>query len=189
MRWMLLLALLLPSTAFALEPQQAVGVQLHRLVGGVLDVGYWHDLGAISVGGLAAFGSGPNDDSTVETRTVGLGAQGLWHVWGTALRGMHLGAEARWELREDHRPPQDTFDIISMQPLTVPAEDHRSHGFHVGVLAGARWAWSAGLWMQAQLGVRQVWTSNTLSCCQQADQQTTTSAIRPMSGVTAGWAF
>ena len=146
MRALLLLTLLLPSTVLALEPQRAVGVQLQRLVVGVLDVGYWRDLGAVSVGGLAAIGSGENDDATVESKIIGLGAQGLWHLWGSALRGVHLGAEARWEKRDDHRPEQISFDNTAMQQVTLPAQRHTSYGVHIGALAGARWSWWRSGW-------------------------------------------
>jgi hypothetical protein len=169
--------------------EHAIGVQLHRLVSGIVDLGYWRAFDRWSAGALVAFGAGAADDAQVQSRTLGLGVQGLWHAWGSASRGLHLGVEWRWEHRANHRDEGQTFDNNTMQSVAVPAQEHTSRGTHLGALVGARWTWPAGLWVQGQLGVRQLWTSDQLDCCNLPAQTSSASGVRSLAGITAGWTF
>ena len=78
---------------------------------------------------------------------------------------------------------------LTMQQVDVPAERHVSQAYHAGAFVGGRWTLAAGLTLQAQVGVRHVWTSNALNTGTSPTVNSSEQSWRSMAALTGGWAF
>lgn len=164
-------------------PQQFIALSAQRLAVRVFELGYGRDLGGGWSGtGLVAVGSDGDGNGAFST-TFGFGVQGLRRLWGTFARGLHAGAEARYEWRGSHSEvPAFSFGA---QPSLFRAS---SDGFSAGAFLAARYAGSTGLFLEGAAGPRWV-SSRTVTVQEGATFHESADGFHVLIRVAVGFAW